>query len=244
MSGRECIVSLFDMCRCIVKDKDVIIVWVVLLEDFDCLFGMLDDAIVGVVSITSFTSLEQNASSFSAIRRLEIAIICRDKVGNHQGDTLALWLRLRTFSCMVPVLITTIMCIEGRLVMEPHNCIHDIWIQVWDLVNLEMNGIICPNTQAVLKLVPSRQVFLLAVFNHIFIFVTIHILSLWALCPAIPQFFYPRLCCGQEDWLCKAIVLLDIILLGEIDDILSTSVFANALEIKLDITRKFFVIDT
>jgi len=232
------------MHRCIVKDKDVIVVWVVLLEDFDCLFGMLDNVVVGVVSIMSFTSLEQNASSFSAIGRLEITIICRDEVGDHQGDTLALWLRLRTFSLMVPILITTIMCIEGRLVVEPHNCICDIWIRVWDLVNLEMNGIICPNMQAVLKLVPSGQVFLLAVFNHIFVFVTIHILSLWALCPAIPQLFYPRPCCGQGDWLCKAIVLLDIILLGEIDDILSASVFADTLEIKLDPARKFFIIDT
>ena len=68
MSGRECVASLLDMRCCIVKDQDMVIVRVALLDNFDCFFGMLDNVLIGIVSIMSFTGLEQNASGFSAIR--------------------------------------------------------------------------------------------------------------------------------------------------------------------------------
>ena len=67
MLGRESIVSSFDMCCCIVKDQDVVIVRVVFLNDFNHFFSMLYNVLICIISIPSFSSLEQDTSSFSAI---------------------------------------------------------------------------------------------------------------------------------------------------------------------------------
>ena len=58
VSGRECIVSSFGVCRCVVKYQNMVVIGVVFLKDFDRFFTVLDNALVGIVSITSFTSLE------------------------------------------------------------------------------------------------------------------------------------------------------------------------------------------
>jgi len=38
-------------------------------------------------------------------------------------------------------------------------------------------------------------------------------------------------------------LLLDVVILGEVNNILSTSIFANMLKIKLDLIGKLFIID-
>jgi len=126
VSGRKCIVSSFDVRCCIVKDHDMVIIWVVFLKDVDRFFGMLEDALIVVISIASFPSPEQDMSRFSTIRRLKVAIICGDKVGDHQQGALTFWLRLGTLILVPPMYSTTIMRIECRLVMEPHDHIPDI----------------------------------------------------------------------------------------------------------------------
>ena len=88
------------------------------------------------------------------------------------------------------------MCIEGGLVVEPHNHVCDIWVQVRVLINPEMNVIIRPNMQAVFKLFPGRQKLLLMIFYHIRMFMAILVLYFRLLCPAIPHLAHPTLCCG------------------------------------------------
>jgi len=39
------------MCCCIVEDQDMIIIRVVLLKDFNCLFCMQNNSLIGIVSI-------------------------------------------------------------------------------------------------------------------------------------------------------------------------------------------------
>ena len=137
------------------------------------------------------------------------------------------------------------MCIESRFIMEPYNSIPDIchWHHIKVFIKLEMNVIIGPNMHALLELVPSRQEDFLPVFHHIFTFMAILVLSLWLLSPVIPQQTHPMLCGGQADWLGKAISLLDIVVLGKFNYILSASILANTLEMNLDLIRKLFVID-
>ena len=72
------------MGGCVVKDHNMFVVRVVFLKNVDRLFGMLNDVLIGIVPISPFPSLEQDASHFSAIRRLEEPIICGDEVGHHQ----------------------------------------------------------------------------------------------------------------------------------------------------------------
>jgi len=103
---------------------------------------------------------------------------------------------------MHPALIVVVMGIEGGLVMEPCNHILDVWRQVRELINLEMNVIIGPVMHLFLELCPSRQETFLMVFHHVFTFMAVLVLPLWLLHLAKLHLAHPMLCCRQGDRLC------------------------------------------
>lgn len=84
---------------------------------------------------------------------------------------------------------------------------------------------------------PCWEEDILSVFDNIFMFVPIDILSGGGVCPLIAELHHPTSGGGEGDWDCGPILDLRIVLIEVLDKIFCLDVLANTLKVHL----KFFV---
>lgn len=83
-ADRYGIISLFDMCGCVVKNENMIVVGVMLSKNIYSLGDLGNHIIVCKIAITTCTQSDQDTSRLGPIRRSKLTVVGRDKVSNYK----------------------------------------------------------------------------------------------------------------------------------------------------------------
>ena len=68
----------------IVKNENVIIIWIVFLKDIHHIIDLLQNILIGKVPFVVCPRSEEYLSGLSSIRGVQLAIVSRDEIWDHQ----------------------------------------------------------------------------------------------------------------------------------------------------------------
>ena len=171
----------------------MVVVGIVLLENIHGPGDLVDYVFMGKITIATCTWLENDTGILGPIRRLKPTIVGGDKVGNHEGVTLAFWSGYRFLVVRDPALISAIMCGGYTFIMIPTNTVSIRRATLYSIRNV----FFCPLAEVGLLGKLGWEEDLLSVVNNVTTLMAIQVAASWGVGPCETKGVHPTLGCLQ-----------------------------------------------